>query len=167
MNFLNPEFMFISVTDITAKFLEENNIDTLLLDADNTLSTHHSQTAADGVVEWLDKMRESGIKLMMVSNSKQKRVEPFANLLGLEFEYLSLKPLGKGVTRAIKRLGADKKRTALVGDQIFTDVLATKLCGIRSIFVKYIKAEEKFSFKVRRNLEKKILKGRKYLGEGK
>lgn len=167
MKFLLPEFMFVSVTDITAKFLKENNIDTLLLDADNTLSTHHSQTAAKGVPEWLDEMRKNGIKLMMVSNSKEKRVEPFANMLGLEFEYLSLKPLTKGVARAIKRLGADKKRTALVGDQIFTDVIATKLCGIHSIFVKYMKAEDKLSFKIRRKLEKKILKNRKYIGEEK
>ncbi|MBR5452094.1 MAG: YqeG family HAD IIIA-type phosphatase [Clostridia bacterium] len=167
MKFLLPEFMFVSVTDITAKFLKENNIDTLLLDADNTLSTHHSQTAAKGVPEWLEEMRKNGVKLMMVSNSKQKRVEPFANMLGLEFEYLSLKPLTKGVARAIKRLGADKKRTALVGDQIFTDVIATKLCGIHSIFVKYMKAEDKLSFKIRRNLEKKILKNRKYIGEEK
>ena len=167
MKLLNPEFMFISVTDVTIEFLKENNIDTLLLDADNTLSTHHSQEPAKGVPEWIDLMRANGIKLMMVSNSKQKRVEPFANKLGLQFEYLSLKPLGKGVSRAIKRLGADKKRTALVGDQIFTDVIATKLCGIHSIFVKYMKAEEKFSFKVRRNLEKRILKDRKYSGEEK
>ena len=167
MKFLSPEFMFVSVTDITVKFLKENNINTLLLDADNTLSTHHSQTAAKGVIEWLDEMRNNNIKLMMVSNSKQKRVEPFAEKLGLEFEYLSLKPLTKGVKRAIKRLGADKKCTALVGDQIFTDVLATKLCGIHSIFVKYMKAEDKFSFKVRRKLEKKILKDRKYIGEEK
>ena len=167
MKLFIPEFMFFRVTDISAKFLKENNIDTLLLDADNTLSTHHSQEAAKGVVEWLDSMRENGIGLMMVSNSKQKRVEPFANMLGLDFEYLSLKPLGKGVKRAIKRLGADKKRTALVGDQIFTDVLAAKLCGIHSVFVKYMKAEDKFSFKLRRKLEKSILKDRKYIGEEK
>lgn len=167
MKLFIPEFMFFRVTDISAKFLKENNIDTLLLDADNTLSTHHSQEAAKGVPEWLDSMRKNGIKLMMVSNSKQKRVEPFANMLGLDFEYLSLKPLGKGVKRAVKRLGADKKRTALVGDQIFTDVLAAKLCGIHSVFVKYMKAEDKFSFKLRRKLEKSILKDRKYIGEEK
>lgn len=167
MKLFLPEFMFFRVTNITAEFLKENNIDTLLLDADNTLSTHHSQQAAQGVAEWLDEMRRNGIKLMMVSNSKERRVAPFAKKLGLEFEYLSLKPLSKGISRAIHRLGADKKCTALVGDQLFTDVLATKLFGIRSIFVKYMKAEEKFSFKVRRCLEKRILKDKKYLGEEK
>lgn len=165
MKFLLPEFMFVSVTDISAKFLKDNNIDTLLLDADNTLSTHHSQTAAIGVPEWLDEMRQNGIKLMMVSNSKKKRVEPFANMLGLDFEYLSLKPLGKGVRRAVKRLGSNKKHTALVGDQIFTDVIATKLCGIHSIFVKYMQLEDKPSFKIRRKLEAKILKDRKYISK--
>ena len=167
MKLFLPEFMFFRVTDITVDFLKSNNIDTLLLDADNTLSTHHSQTAAPGVPEWLEEMRLGGIKLMMVSNSKQRRVQPFAEMLGLEFEYLSLKPLGCGIARALKRLGSDKKRTALVGDQIFTDVLATKLTGIRSIFVRFIKAEDKASFKIRRSLEKKILKDRKYIGEEK
>lgn len=167
MKFLTPDFMFFRVTDISVEFLKSNNIDTLLLDADNTLSTHHSQEPARGVAEWLDEMRKNGISLMMVSNSKEKRVRPFAEKLGLEFEYLSLKPLTKGIARAVKRLGADKKRTALVGDQIFTDVIATRLSGIRPIFVKYMKAEEKLSFKVRRSLERKILKDKKYIGEEK
>ena len=165
MSLFVPQNMFFRITDISVDFLKSNNIDTLLLDADNTLSTHHSQEPAEGVPEWLDLMRASGIRLMMVSNSKERRVKPFAEKLGLEFEYLSLKPLTKGVRRAIKRLGSDKKCTALVGDQIFTDVLATRLAGIRPLFVKYMKAEDKLSFKIRRSLEKKLLKGRKYIGE--
>lgn len=167
MSFLVPEHRFVRATDISVEFLKNNNIDTLLLDADNTLSTHHSQQPAEGILEWLDMMRANGIALMMVSNSKERRVKPFAEKLGLEFEYLSLKPLAKGVNRAVKRLGADKKRTALVGDQIFTDVLATRLSGIRPLFVKYMKAEEKFSFKVRRHLEGKLLKNKTYVGEEK
>ena len=167
MSFLVPEHRFVRATDISVDFLKNNNIDTLLLDADNTLSTHHSQEPAEGITQWLDTMRENGINLMMVSNSKERRVKPFAEKLGLEFEYLSLKPLSKGVNRAVKRLGSDKKRTALVGDQIFTDVLATRLSGIRPLFVKYMKAEDKFSFKVRRYLESKLLKNKTYIGEEK
>ncbi len=163
MSFLVPKFMFHRVTDITVDFLKEAGVENLLLDADNTLSTHHSQEPYAGVAEWLELMRQNGIGLMMVSNSNVNRVTPFAKKLGLDFEYMSLKPLSKGVGRAMKRLGAKRENTALVGDQIFTDLLAARLKGIKILFVEYIKKEEKMSFKIRRALEKKILKNKEYI----
>ncbi len=165
MSIFTPFEMFGKIVDITPEYLKENNIKTLLLDVDNTLSRHHEGILYKGVAEWLEKMQKNGIGLLIVSNSKNCRIEPFAKTVGLDFEALSLKPLPKGIKRGIKKIGADKKTTALVGDQIFTDVLGAKISGIKALFVRYIEAEKGRSFKIRRYFERKILKNRKYIGE--
>ena len=154
MSIFTPFEMFESVTAITPEYLKRNNINTLLLDVDNTLSCHHAGVLYNGVAEWLEKMKKSGISLFVVSNSKNKRIEPFAKKIGLPFEALSLKPLTKGINRAIKRANAEKKTTALVGDQLFTDVWGAKKAGIFSILVKPIDKKEEIQIVFKRYLEK-------------
>ena len=80
-----PDIKLERVTDITPQLLEKFGIEGLILDVDNTLSTHHGQILTDGLPEWLTYMKESGIKLTVLSNSKKKRVEPFAAKINLPF----------------------------------------------------------------------------------
>ena len=67
------------------------------------------------------------------------------------------KPLTFGYTKAIKKMGLEKKNVAAVGDQIFTDVLGSNLKGIRSVFVFPIELETGFWFRVKRKIEKFFL----------
>lgn len=159
MPLFKPAKMFHRVTDITADYLRSIGVEGLALDADNTLSTHHSQTPLEGVPEWLDAMRSEGIKLIMVSNSKQRRVKPFAEKLGLEYLSLSCKPLPFAFLKARRKLGLKGKQLAAVGDQLFTDILGANLAGITPIHVTPILLEDGASFKVRRKLESVLIKG--------
>lgn len=152
--------VFRRITDIDIDFLKNNNIETLLLDVDNTLSTHHGTVLVDGLTDWLKLMQDNGITLVVVSNSKHWRIEPFAGKIGLPFVSLACKPLPNGYRKAVKMMDANKKTTAIIGDQIFTDVLGANLYGIRSLLVRPVKLEDGWSFKVRRYFEKKILKDR-------
>ena len=72
---------FKRVTDITPEILKKLSIKGLILDLDNTLTTHDNPVPANGVMEWLDKMKKNGIKLMIVSNNHPPRVKPFADML--------------------------------------------------------------------------------------
>lgn len=154
---LIPDIKLERVTDINVELLKKHGIEALILDVDNTLSTHHGQILTDGLTEWLGHMKENGIKLTVLSNSKKKRVEPFAKKIDLAFISLGLKPLPFGYVRALKALGTEKKNTAIVGDQIFTDILGGKAVGVKTILLTPIKPEDGWSFKVRRKLEKKII----------
>lgn len=162
MKLFIPDKMYSSCTKITPDELKALGIRTLLLDVDNTLSPHHAAVAAEGILEWINSLKSADIKVMIVSNSKKHRVAPFAASLGLDFESTSLKPLCKGFARALKRLGGNKKTTAIIGDQLFTDVLGARLFGIKALFVKYIELESGKSFILRRKLEKIILKNKDY-----
>ena len=155
---LKPEIKLRGITDITVELLNKYNIKALLLDVDNTMSTHHGTILTDGLMDWIAKMQKNGIKLMVLSNSKRFRVEPFAARIGLPFISLGCKPLPSGYLRGVKALGEKRKNVAIVGDQIFTDVLGGNVVGMRTILLTPIKLEDGWSFKLRRKLEKKLYK---------
>ena len=149
---LKPKFKFDKITDISLEFLKENEISALLLDVDNTLSTHHGQQLTCGLEVWRDEMKNGGIRLLVLSNSKEKRVKPFCEKIGLPYISLALKPLPFGFLKAIKTVKLKKKRIGVVGDQIFTDFLGGNLAGIKTILLDPILPEDGFSFKIRRSL---------------
>ena len=155
---LKPKIKVERVTNITPQILKKYDINALILDVDNTLSTHHGQILTDGLLEWIDLMKQNGIFLTVLSNSKEKRVKPFAEKINLEYISLGLKPLPFGYLRAMKKYSLKRKNTAIVGDQIFTDILGGNLVGIKTILLTPIKPEDGLSFKIRRRLEKVIFK---------
>ena len=103
-------------------------------------------------------MQQNGIRLMVLSNSKYKRIEPFAARIGLPFISLGCKPLPTGYLRGVKALREKCKNVAIVGDQIFTDVLGGNIVGVKTILLTPIKLEDGWSFKIRRKLENKLYK---------
>lgn len=153
-----PKFRFYRVTDITPDFLQQHGIKGLLLDVDNTLSTDKGQELLKGLPEWIAEMQAHGIRLTVISNAAKKRLVPFAKKIGMQFVHRAAKPLFWGYLTGAKRLGLQKKETAMVGDQIFTDILGANLIGMPSILVEPILLEAGKSFRLRRRLEKKILK---------
>ncbi len=155
---LKPDIKLERVTDITLEILKKYNLTALILDVDNTLSTHHGQILTDGLAEWLAYMQENGINLMVLSNSKEARVKPFAEKIGLNYISLGLKPLPSGFIRAIKALGIKRKNIAIVGDQIFTDVLGGNIVGLKTILLTPIKLETTWGFRFKRKIERLVFK---------
>ena len=147
---LKPNIKLHGITDITVEFLKDYDIKALLLDVDNTMSTHHGTVLTEGLLDWIKKMQENGIKLMVLSNSKKARIKPFAERIGLPFISLGCKPLPTGYLRGVKALGEKRRNVAIVGDQIFTDVLGGNVVGVKTILLTPIKLEDGWSFKIRR-----------------
>ena len=155
---LRPNIKLDKITDISVDILKKYNITALILDVDNTLSTHHGQVLTDGLEEWLKNMRENNIKLTVLSNSTKKRLDPFAKKIGLDYISLGLKPLPFGYLRALKALGTKRKNTAIVGDQIFTDTLGGNLVGLNTVLLTPIKPETSLRFRFIRRIEKFLIK---------
>ena len=103
---LKPKIKLNRVTDISVEILKKYGISALVLDVDNTLSTHHGKELTEGLENWLKTMRENNIKLIILSNSKKKRVEPFAKKINLDFISLGLKPLPFRFSAALKKLNS-------------------------------------------------------------
>jgi HAD superfamily phosphatase (TIGR01668 family) len=146
-----------SVCSITPELLESMGVKGLLLDIDNTLTTHDNPRPAPGVETWVRKMKEEGIKLFLVSNNHPPRVRPFAKLLGIDYVCEGKKPLSKGFREARAAMELKKSELAAVGDQIFTDVLAANWFGVKMIYVKPMEMEKTAFFKFKRAMEKPFL----------
>ncbi len=155
---LKPDIKLDRITEISLPLLKSRGINSLILDVDNTMSTHHGTVFVDGLTDWLKDMQSGGIKLCILSNSVHKRIAPFAARLSLPFISTGLKPLPTGFIRALKLMGSKRKNTAVVGDQIFTDTLGANISGLKIILLTPIKLETSARFRFKRWLEKGVYK---------
>lgn len=146
-----------TICSLSPELLKKHDIGGLLLDLDNTLTTHDNPVPAKGVPEWIDRMKKNGIKMCIVSNNHPPRVKPFADAMGLDFVCEGKKPLSKGFREAKARMGLPWERLAVVGDQIFTDILGARLKRLKCVFVFPIEHEKTRFFKFKRKMEKPFL----------
>lgn len=130
-----------SVCDITPELLYSMGVQGLLLDIDNTLTTHDNPVPPEEVIDWILEMRRMGIQMQLISNNHESRVVPFAEQLGIPYVCESLKPLGKGFRKALQRMHLKKEQVCVVGDQLYTDILGANLFHVKSIYVKPIQRE--------------------------
>ena len=153
-----PHLKLNRITDIEKRHLDMLGVNCLLIDIDNTVSTDHGTELVKGLLEWIDKMRGEGVKLYILSNARGSRVMPFAEKIGLDYIGLAMKPLPFGYWRGVRRSGGKLRSTAIVGDQIFTDILGGRLSGVKTVLLTPVLLEPQLSFRIRRRLEKAVFK---------
>ena len=158
---LYPRLYCKKVTEITPEYLKENNIKALILDVDNTL-IDFDRNLIEGVIKWQENMKKNDIKSIILSNSNQfQKIKTVAEALDISFIRLATKPLKRGFRKAQKELNLPAENIAVVGDQIFTDVLGANRCKMFSILVEPIAQKDYLITKIKRPLENLIIK--KYL----
>ena len=156
-----PDYKLKSIEDVDFDILSAKNIRFVLLDIDNTLVAYTSPYADDRARSFLAKLSQNGIAYAFVSNNHKERVERFAKEFGTFYVYDSGKPLLFGIKKAMRHLGAKKENTALIGDQVFTDVYAGNRAGLLTFMVEPIEAKETPFFGIKRKLEAVVLKNYK------
>lgn len=161
MSLFYPTLYRRCITDVTAEQLRRLGVRGILLDVDNTLTTHDAPDLTDEVKAWLAAMREEGFLMMVVSNNKPERVEPFAQRIGLPYTAHAHKPMPSGYKTAAATLGIPKKECVAIGDQIFTDIMGANLAGIPSVLLEPIQPEVEQKFIVfKRKWERLLLKNK-------
>ncbi len=149
------------ITDVTADDLQRLGVTGLLLDVDNTLTTHDNPDVTPQVLEWLRRRQDEGLRPVIVSNNRPERVAPFARQLGLPFQAKAAKPLSRGYRAAAAQLGLPLRQCVVIGDQIFTDILGANLAKMPSVLLEPIHPETEQKFIVfKRRLERLLLRGR-------
>lgn len=153
-----PDYYCNRVTDITVELLKENQIKGILLDVDNTL-IDYDRNLLEGAKEWVEKLKANQIKCMILSNSNQvDKVTKVAETLEIPYLYFATKPLKRGFKKAKKQLELESQNIAVVGDQIFTDVMGAKRNQMFAILVNPIAQKDIWITKWKRPMEEKIIK---------
>ena len=153
-----PKEYLNSVKNINLELLNKNNIKGLILDVDNTLINLDKKMPA-GVSDWAKNLKAQGIKICILSNSNHlNKVEAVAKMLDVPYIFFGKKPLKSGFLRARDILKLPNENIAVVGDQIFTDIIGANRCNMFSILVKPIEEKDYLITRIKRPIEKFIIK---------
>jgi HAD superfamily phosphatase (TIGR01668 family) len=158
LNLLRPHLHLSSVLELHLDRLRSLQLDGLLLDLDCTLKDHDATQISPPVVSWVRGLRQAGIRLCLLSNGRPRRVGRFAEELEVPFVAKAFKPLPGGCRRAVAQLGLKPRRTAMVGDQVFADVLAGRLAGLFTILVQPTSPVEPWFTRIKRPFERRALR---------
>lgn len=157
---LLPKMQVKSVFDLEYRFFKENNIKVIIFDIDNTLVPHGKPSTPE-VKRFIEGLLEKGLTVCLLSNNCKKRVEIFNHDLKLFAIYRGMKPLSKYFKIILRKYNAMPQETAIIGDQLLSDILGGNLMGMFTILVSPISSKESLIVKPKRWLEKIILSSKK------
>lgn len=155
---LYPDAYYKSIFNINIKDLKESGIKGIIVDIDNTIVPWNDKKVSDEVFNWFTNLIEEGFRLCLISNGMTKRVEYFSNQLDIPAIGTAVKPRKKAFKKALKILGLKKEKVAVIGDQIFTDVLGGNRMEFMTILVDPLEENEFITTKIMRFIEKIVFK---------
>ena len=159
---LYPKEYHPSVFGINYDELYGAGMRNIIFDIDNTLVTYNVLAPTKEILKLFADLKQLGFSICILSNNNEKRVGDFSIPLDVKFIHKAGKPGTKGALRALKLLNALPSNTAIIGDQIFTDVWCGNQLGIYTILVEPVSREQdELITKVKRGIEAFVV--RRYL----
>lgn len=163
-----PDMYKKNIYEIDYKKLKKMGKEYLFFDLDNTLISYLENKPSKENKKLFDKLKKMGFTIIIFSNSKQSRLNPFKEELNVLTFYGSMKPLKKSYKKILKMY--DKDKCVFIGDQIMTDVIGAKRNDLYVIYLDRINENEPIYTKFWRFFEKFVLKNfenKNYLVKGK
>ncbi|GLO66647.1 MULTISPECIES: YqeG family HAD IIIA-type phosphatase [Oceanobacillus] len=146
-----------SIFDLQPTTLKERGIKGIITDLDNTLVAWDVKDATPEIIRWFQEMRENDIKVTIISNNNQERVQVFSEPLETPFVYSARKPLSKAFKTVAKEMELSKEEIVVVGDQLLTDVLGGNFAGFYTVLVVPIVETDGKITRINRTIERRIL----------
>lgn len=125
-----------TILGLTLEILSQHQIKGLILDVDDTLVPLQETTVSDDLQRWVDSLRLY-LPIWLVSNNlSENRIGAIADNLQLPYLLGAVKPSRRKLRQAMAAMGLPPQQIAMVGDRLFTDVLAGNRLGMFTILVK-------------------------------
>lgn len=153
-----PDIYVRSIFEMPIEELKEKGIRALVFDIDNTIVPFDVAEAEERIVELFESFRKQGFQLCLLSNNNKKRVQLFNRRLKALAIYKAGKPGVKKLYRAMEKMGSTPRTTALIGDQVFTDVFCGHRAKVLTILTAPVCERDQLVTKVKRGLERQVLK---------
>jgi HAD superfamily phosphatase (TIGR01668 family) len=172
MNNFLPDMYQKSIYHIDYDKLMDSGIKCLLFDLDNTCIPYKDKEPNKKLIELFETLKDMDFKLIIFSNAPKKRIAPFKRVLNVDALARAGKPGKKSFLKILKMFKYNLSDVAIIGDQLYKDILGGNRVGIMTILVNpmskddmiltkyFIRPLEKIKYK---ELEKKgLLKRGKY-----
>ncbi|MBE0466653.1 MAG: YqeG family HAD IIIA-type phosphatase [Candidatus Desulforudis sp.] len=140
--FLFPNLYVPGIYDIDLEYLRRRGIRGLIFDLDNTIVERGELSWPPELRLWMDELKEKGFAVSIVSNNRRRSAEAVAEAHGIPAVFRAVKPRKKPFLKAIEMMGVSRRETAVVGDQIFTDVVGGNRLGLFTILINPLPGKE-------------------------
>ena len=158
LGYFTPDYICAHIYEIDYGLLKKRNIKGLIFDIDNTLVSYRQKTPTKEVLGLMRRLKGEGFEICFVSNNTKPRVDVFNS----EFNFFSYpnakKPSSKYIKEALLDMDMKAGDAALIGDQLFTDIMAAKKCKLTAILVAPIEPVETAFFRFKRFMERPFIK---------
>ena len=153
-----PEIDINSIYDLPLDLLKAKGIRLICFDIDNTVVPYDVPEPSFKEISFFKNLMEKGFKVCFISNNTHHRTDLFNEKIGGYALPRASKPKAKKLLEFLDSLNIAAKETALVGDQLFTDVWCAKNAKALSILVKPVSNRDQIQTKVKRGLERMVYK---------
>jgi HAD superfamily phosphatase (TIGR01668 family) len=138
-----PTWTASSVTAIPPEFFQSHGVRGVILDLDNTLVPWRGAEIPPAVADWVQRTRAAGLRLCIVSNThRPERLKRLAAAFDIPYIPGSAKPGRRGFLQALEVMETPARETAVVGDQVMTDIWGGNRCGLMTVLVERLTREE-------------------------
>ena len=151
---MKPDRVYESLKTIPWSELKVEGVEVALLDYDNTLGIDRATEPNEYSFECVRLISEAGIKCCLVSNAKSGRSSGLATALDIPCVTYARKPKPDGVLKAIALMNTSADKCLMVGDQVFTDVMAGKFAGCKTYMVEKYQKHEIWYVAIKRPFER-------------
>jgi hypothetical protein len=155
---LCPREFADSFKDVDYASLRVKGVQGIIFDVDNTLEGYEANVPSAETSAFLFSLTDMGFKICLVSNNSRERIEMFNSVLSFPALHKAGKPSKKAVFKAAELMGVPVEATAIVGDQIFTDVYCGNRLGIHTVLVSPVTLIDPFVVKIKRIPERLLVK---------
>lgn len=155
---LTPKIHINSVYDLDTDILTKNNIKGIIIDIDNTLVAWDCKDLNDKACAFIKDLQKEGFRICILSNSTKKRVNRLNEKMNLPVVCNAAKPFKYSYKKAMRLMQTNVTNTAVIGDQLFTDILGGNKLGLFTVLVEPISTKEFLWTRLMRILEKTLIK---------
>ena len=158
MDIFIPDMYQKSIYHIDYEKLSEDGIKCLLFDLDNTCVPFKDKEPNKKLIDLFEMLKDMDFKVIIFSNASKKRLYPFKNILNVDCSAFSRKPGTKKLKKILKMFKFELSDVAIIGDQLYTDILCGNRVGIKTILVNPMSKDDLFFTKIFRYFENKKFK---------
>ena len=169
-NFI-PDIYQKSIYHVDYEKLLDSGIKCILFDLDNTCVPYKDKEPNKRLIELFEMLKDMDFKLIIFSNAPKRRIRPFKKALNVDCLARAGKPRKTSFLKILKLFNYNLSDVAIIGDQLYKDILGGNKVGIKTILVNPMSLDDmiitKYFFRPLEKRKYKLLEKKGLLKRGK